>query len=40
MPLWWSFTGFFLLYVALLSARVRLEEQRALVDQLYLEIDE
>ena len=38
-PLWVSFFGFLLLYVALLSARVRLEEQRAALDQLYLDSD-
>jgi heme exporter protein C len=39
-PLWWSFTGFLLLYIVLLTARARLEEQRAMVDHLYLEFDE
>ena len=38
--LWWSFAGFLLLYIALLSARVRLEAQRAALDQLYLDSDE
>jgi len=37
--LWVSFTGFLLLYIALLSARVRLEEQRVALDRLYLESD-
>ena len=36
-PLWYSFTGFLLLYMALMTMRVRLEEQRARLDQLYLE---
>jgi len=40
MPLWWAFAGFLLLYVLLLSARARLEAQRALVDQLYLDFDD
>jgi heme exporter protein C len=35
--LWVAFAGFLLLYVALLMARVRLEEQRAALDQLYLD---
>jgi heme exporter protein C len=40
VPLWWSFAGFVMLYAVLLTARARLEGQRALVDQLYLEFDE
>ena len=40
MPLWWAFAGFLLLYIVLLTARARLEAQRALVDHLYLEFDE
>ncbi len=40
VPLWWAFAGFLLLYIALLTARARLEGQRAMVDQLYLEFDE
>jgi heme exporter protein C len=39
-PLWWAFTGFLLLYIVLLTARARLEGQRAMVDHLYLEFDE
>src|SRR5687767_16035866 len=39
-PLWYSFTGFLLLYIALLTLRVRIEEQRAVIDQLYLESEE
>jgi heme exporter protein C len=39
-PLWWAFTGFVLLYVVLLTARAWLEEQRTMVDHLYLEFDE
>ena len=35
--LWVAFAGFLLLYIALLMARVRLEEQRAALDQLYLD---
>jgi heme exporter protein C len=39
-PLWYAFVGFLLLYIALMTLRVRIEEQRALVDQLYLESEE
>src|SRR5712691_2890299 len=39
-PLWWSFAGFLLLYIVLLTARARLEEQRAALDRLYLDIEE
>lgn len=38
--LWFSFAAFVLLYLVLLTARMRLEEQRALLDRLYLEIEE
>jgi heme exporter protein C len=40
VPLWWAFAGFLLLYVVLLTARARLEAQRTLVDQLYLDFEE
>jgi len=40
IPLWWSFTGFIVLCLALLTARGRLEEQRAAVDKLYLALEE
>ena len=40
VPLWFSFTGFLLLFVLLLRMRVRLEEQRARLDALYLSMDE
>jgi heme exporter protein C len=40
LPLWWAFAGFLALYIVLLTARTRLEAQRALVDHLYLEFDE
>ena len=40
LPLWWAFAGFLLLYIVLLTARARLEAQRALVDHLYLDFDE
>jgi heme exporter protein C len=40
LPLWYAFIGFLLLYIALMTLRVRIEEQRALVDQLYLESEE
>jgi len=39
MPLWVAFFGFLLLYVALLTARVRLAEQQEAVDELYLNSD-
>ncbi len=40
LPLWYAFAGFLLMYIALMTLRVRIEEQRALVDQLYLESEE
>jgi heme exporter protein C len=40
LPLWYAFTGFLLLYIALMTIRVRIEEQRAMLDQLYLESEE
>jgi heme exporter protein C len=40
VPLWFSFTAFVLLFVLLLRMRVRLEEQRARLDALYLSMDE
>ncbi len=40
LPLWWTFAGFMVLCVALLSARASLEEQRASLDQLYLALEE
>ena len=40
LPLWWTFAGFMVLCVALLTARGRLEEQRASLDQLYLALEE
>ena len=40
LPLWYAFTGFLLLYIALMTIRVRIEEQRAMLDQLYLESGE
>jgi heme exporter protein C len=39
-PFWFSVLSFMLLYVALLTARIRLELQRAALEQLYLESDE
>ena len=38
--LWFSVAAFVLLYVMLLTARVRLEQQRAVVEQIYLELEE
>jgi heme exporter protein C len=40
LPLWVAFAGFLLLYVALMTVRIRLEEQRAALDELYLEVEE
>jgi heme exporter protein C len=40
LPLWYAFAGFLLLYVALLMLRMSIEEQRATLDQLYLESEE
>ena len=39
LPLWFSAVTFFLLFLLLLRARVRLEEQRARLDALYLSVD-
>ncbi len=39
LPLWFSAVTFSLLFVLLLRARVRLEEQRARLDTLYLSVD-
>ena len=39
LPLWFSVVMFLLLFVLLLRARVRLEEQRAQLDALYLSVD-
>jgi heme exporter protein C len=39
-PLWFAFTGFLLLYIALMAVRVRIEAQDAALDRLYLESDE
>jgi heme exporter protein C len=38
--LWYSFAGFLLMYLALMTLRVTLEQQRAALDQLYLESEE
>ena len=40
IPLWWSFTGFIVLCLALLSVRSRLEEQRETLERLYLALEE
>jgi heme exporter protein C len=37
---WWSVAAFLLLFVALMAARVRLEEQRARLEELYLALDD
>ena len=39
LPLWFSAVSFFLLFLLLLRVRVRLEEQRAGLDALYLSMD-
>ena len=39
-PLWYAFTGFLLMYIALLMLRMSIERQRAMLDQLYLESEE
>jgi heme exporter protein C len=39
-PFWFCVAAFLLLYVGLLALRVRLEEQRALVERLYVATDE
>jgi heme exporter protein C len=39
-PLWYCVTAFALLFVLLLKMRVRLEEQRATLDSLYLSMDD
>jgi heme exporter protein C len=39
VPLWFSLAAFVLLFVLLLRMRVRLEEQRARLDALYLSLD-
>jgi len=40
LPLWWSVAGFILLCLALLTARSRLEEERATLDRLYLALED
>jgi heme exporter protein C len=40
VPFWFCFTAFVLLFILLLRMRVRLEEQRARLDALYLSFDE
>jgi heme exporter protein C len=40
LPLWYAFTGFLLMYIALVAIRVRIEEQRSMLDRLYLESGE
>jgi heme exporter protein C len=39
-PFWWSVAAFVLLYVLMLNMRVRLEDQRAQVEELYLRMEE
>jgi heme exporter protein C len=40
LPLWYAFAGFLLLYIALLMLRMSIEQQRAMLDHLYLESEE
>ena len=40
VPLWFCVFAFLLLFILLLTMRVRLEEQRARLDALYLALDE
>jgi heme exporter protein C len=40
VPFWFCFTAFLLLFILLLKLRVRLEEQRARVDELYLALEQ
>lgn len=39
-PFWWCVAAFMLLYVMMLTMRVRLEEQRGRLEELYLRLDE
>ena len=39
-PLWFCVTAFVILFIVLMSMRIRLEEQRARLDALYLSLDE
>jgi heme exporter protein C len=39
-PFWWSVAAFMLLYILMLDMRVRLEDQRACVEELYLRMEE
>jgi heme exporter protein C len=39
-PFWWSVAAFMLLYILMLDMRVRLEDQRAWVEELYLRMEE
>jgi heme exporter protein C len=39
-PLWYAFLGFLIMYIALMTLRVRIEEQRAMLNHLYLESEE
>lgn len=39
-PLWYAFLGFLIMYIALMTLRVRIEEQRAMMNHLYLESEE
>jgi hypothetical protein len=38
--LWWSLVAFLLLFTAAMMARVRLEGQRAALDQVYRDLDD
>jgi heme exporter protein C len=39
-PLWYAFAGFLLMYIALMMLRMSIEQQRSMLDQLYLESEE
>jgi hypothetical protein len=39
-PLWYCVTAFLLLFVLLMTLRMRVEEQQARLDALYLALDE
>ena len=40
LPLWYAFTGFLLMYIALMMLRIDIERQRTILDHLYLESEE
>jgi len=40
LAFWWCVAAYVVLYLMLLEARTRLEEQRARVDELYLALED